>query len=84
MNGILKSAIVILVVSVTAMIWGIQYRNNHVMEGAMGMLFGGSTTYAMAGWVVGIGILAFLVGIGLLIAGLVRSGRNKPTDRPPL
>ncbi len=85
MNGILTSAIVILVVSATATIWGFWYRQNHVMEGVMGKLFGGSNadTYSMAGWALGIGILAFLIGIGLLIAGLVRSGGNKPIDRPP-
>ena len=80
MNGVLKSAIVILVVSAMATIWGTQYRQNHAMEGAMGMIFGGSSsgTYTMAGWAMGLGILAFLVGIGLLIAGLVQTRGNKP------
>lgn len=74
MSSLLKSAIVILVVSAVSVIWGTQYRQNHAMEGAMGMLFGSSSsgTYTMAGWAMGLGILAFLVGIGLLIAGLVQ------------
>jgi len=76
MNEVLKSAIIILVVSATATIWGVQYRNSHVMEGAAGMFFGGvSQTYEMAGWAMGLGILGFLVGIGVLVAGLVKSGR---------
>jgi hypothetical protein len=75
MNGILKSAIVILVVSISATIWGFHYRQNHAMEGAVGMLFGGgSQTYELAGWALGLGILGLLIGIGVLIAGLVKSG----------
>lgn len=76
MNGVLKSAIIILGVSGTATVWGFQYRSNHGFEGAMGSIFGGvSQTYAMAGWALGLGILGFLVGIGVLVAGLVKSGR---------
>lgn len=85
MNSSLRSAIGILVVSAAAVAWGYQYRQDHAIEGAMGMIFGGQQgiggTYAIAGWVIGIGILAFLVGVGFLTAGLVQLGSNKPADR---
>lgn len=76
MNGVLKSAIIILLVSGIATVWGFQYRQSHAVEGAVGMFFGGvSQTYVMAGWALGLGILGFLIGIGVLVAGLVKSGK---------
>ena len=73
MNGKLKAAIIVLVASAAAIIWGLQYRGDHPMA-AMGVLFGAQDpTYSLAGWASGLGILAFLVGIALLIAGLVES-----------
>ncbi len=77
MNDLLKSAIAVLVASAAAMIWGFQYRGDHPMA-AMGAFFGSvDPTYALAGWAAGLGVLAFLIGIGLLIAGLVRSNRTQ-------
>jgi ribosomal protein L37AE/L43A len=74
MNNALKPAVFILVASGAATIWGAQYRQNHPFEGAANMIFGGvSQTYETAGWAIGLGILGFLVGIGVLIAGLVKS-----------
>lgn len=79
--NLVMSAITTMVVSAICVIWGSWYRSNHVMEGAMGMLFGGeSSTYSTAGWAMGLGVLAFLVGIGLLIAGLVQRGGSKTTE----
>jgi branched-chain amino acid transport system permease protein len=76
MNGILKSGIIILVVSGAATIWGAHYRSNHGFEGAIGSIIEGvSQTYTIAGWALGLGVLGFLVGIGVLVAGLVNSGR---------
>lgn len=84
MNSLTKQAIAVLVISAIATGGGCQYRQSHAMEGAMGMIFGGGTSaYTIAGWAMGLGILAFLVGIGLLIAGLVKSGGSNPEDRPP-
>lgn len=75
MNSVLKSALVILAVSISATVWGVNYRQNHAMEGAVGMIFGGaSKTYELAGWAFGLGVLGLLIGIGVLIAGLVKSG----------
>ena len=72
MNGLTASAIVVLLTSVALMGWGFEYRSDRPM-GAVGALFGaGDPTYSAAGWSIGIGILAFLVGIALLVGGLVR------------
>ncbi len=80
MNSMLQSAIAILVASAAAMIWGIQYRSNHPLS-MMGALFGASDpTYTLAGWALGLGVLAFLIGIALLIGGLSQSNRSTPKD----
>ncbi|MBI3894337.1 MAG: hypothetical protein HY313_00250 [Acidobacteria bacterium] len=77
MNGVLKSAIIILIASGIATVWGYQYRQSHAVEGAMGMFFGGvSQTYVIAGWALGLGILGFLIGIGVLVAGLLKAGNG--------
>lgn len=80
--SVLKSAIIILVISASSVIWGGWYRSSHAMDGAIGMFFGGTVadTYTKAGWAMGVGALAFLVGIALLIAGLVQRGRNEESD----
>lgn len=79
--NLVQTAITTMVVSALCVIWGTWYRSNHAMEGAMGAIFGGaSTTFTTAGWAMGLGVLAFLVGLGLLIAGLVQRGGRKPTD----
>jgi hypothetical protein len=79
--NLVTTAITTMVISAICVIWGSWYRSNHVMEGAMGMFFGGaSSTYTTAGWAMGLGGLAFLVGIGVLIAGLVQRGGSKATD----
>lgn len=73
MNGKLSTAIIVLVLSAVALVWGFQYRSNHPFA-AVGAFFGAEDpVYSMAGWAVGLGILAFLIGIALLIAGLVQS-----------
>lgn len=81
MNELTKQAIFVLVVSAIATGGGCQYRKSHALEGAVGMVFGGgSSAYSIASWAMGLGFLAFLVGIGLLIAGLVKG--NSPTNPP--
>lgn len=76
-NGTLASAVALLLASGAAIIWGAYYRQNHVMEGAMGFFGGGSQTYAAAGWALGLGVLAFLIGIGTLVAGLMTNGNKR-------
>ena len=73
-NGLLTSAVFVLATSTAAIIWGAYYRQNHVVEGAASLLGGGSQTYAAAGWALGLGILAFLIGVGALVAGFMRTG----------
>ncbi len=78
MNSELKSAIIILVVSIMATVWGVNYRQNHAFEGAVGAFFGtASQTYSLAGWAMGLGIIGILIGVGVLIAGLIKTG-NPP------
>jgi hypothetical protein len=81
MNNMLGSAIGVLVASAVAMIWGFQYRSDHQMA-ALGAMFGATPdpTYALAGWASGLGVLAFLVGIALLVGGLVQA--NRGTQKP--
>ena len=60
------------------MIWGVKYRSDHPMA-VVGALFGAADpTYAVAGWALGLGVLAFLIGIALLIGGLVQTSRGTP------
>lgn len=77
MNGMTTTAVVVLAASVGAVIWGVQYRSDHQMAAVATMVFGGATdpTYSLAGWAAGLGALAFLIGIALLIGGLVQAGR---------
>lgn len=78
MNNMLHAAIAILLASGAAMIWGGSYRADHPMA-VVGALFGAADpTYAVAGWALGLGVLAFLIGIALLIGGLVQVGRRTP------
>ncbi len=85
MNGLLVWAIAVLIASGAGMFWAIPYRQNHPMA-AVGAFFGSvDPTYALAGWVAGGSVLAFLVGIGLLIAGLVRATQTpqaEPVHQP--
>lgn len=77
MNDLLKYAITILVASGASMIWGFSYRGNHPV-GAVGAFFGAEdSTFTLAGWVAGLGVIGFLVGLALLIAGLVQQSRAR-------
>lgn len=79
MNEMLKYAIVVLAGSIVAMIWGFQYRGDHPMQ-AVGAFFGYSDpTYSIAGWAARLGVIAFVIGIALLIGGLAQT--NKETER---
>lgn len=79
MNDLTRSAIVMLVASACATLWGYWYSQTHAMEAVGVAFFGGSAgpTYVMAQWAMVVGVLAFLLGIGLLIAGLNRSGSSR-------
>lgn len=75
-NGVLPSAIILLVVSVPAIIWGVWYRQNNVMEGVVGIFGGPAQTYEAAGWAFGLGLLVFIISVGMLVAGLMKSRGN--------
>jgi pSer/pThr/pTyr-binding forkhead associated (FHA) protein len=67
MDGILTSGIVVVSISVICVIFGYVYLRNHPFG-----MFIGDPTYSLAGWAVGLGLISFFTGLGLLIAGLVR------------
>jgi len=74
MNTLTKTSIVLLLLSVGAFFWGNWYMDSHPFIG-MGVAFGMSdTTYTIAKAAVYLGLLGFILGVGLLIAGLVRKG----------
>lgn len=75
-NELLTSAVILLGLSVGAIIWGAYYRQNHVMEGVVGIFGGPAQTYEAAGWALGLGLLVFLIGVGVLVAGLMKSRGN--------
>ena len=79
MNRELKSAILILIVSTAAMVWGVNYRNNHAMNGVELMPSDGPLLYMLAGWVLRLGVFSFLTGVGFLVAGIVKN----PDEKPP-
>ncbi len=74
MNNLTKTSIGLLLLSVGAFFWGNWYMDNHPFIG-IGVAFGMSdTTYTIAKTAVYLGVLGFILGAGLLIAGLVRKG----------
>ena len=80
MNTMLKVALPLLLVSAGSVVWGVQYRTERPLA-TMNAFFGKvDQTYVFAGWVAGLGALAFLVGIAFLVAGLVQASR---TSSPP-
>ena len=81
MNNLTKYAIAILASSTLAMLWGFEYRSDHRLD-ATAAFFGAtaSPTYTLAGWAAGLGVLAFIIGIALLIGGLVQQ-KQPGTDR---
>ncbi|MEK6406788.1 MAG: hypothetical protein AABN34_07485 [Acidobacteriota bacterium] len=72
MNDLVKSAIVVLIVSLIAVAWGYNYTSTHQLSGLANMFGNVDSTYTMANWAIGIGVLGFLLGVALLIGGLVK------------
>ena len=72
MSGLLKSAIVVLIVSVVVFLWGMSYVNAHQSAGVASMFGATDSTYSIAQSSILLGVLGFLLGLGLLIAALVR------------
>jgi predicted RNA-binding Zn-ribbon protein involved in translation (DUF1610 family) len=72
MNSLLKFAIYTLIISTLVFLLGQWYTSTH-RYAAFGAMFGNrDTAYSLASFAILLGLLAFLVGIGLLIGGLVQ------------
>ena len=69
----------VLLYSAVAVLWGYWYSQIHAVEAVGVAFFGGSAspTYVMAQWAMVAGMLAFLLGVGLLVAGLNRSSSGR-------
>ena len=80
MNGMLKGAIAVLVASIVGMIWGFQYRSEHQLAAVTAFFGASDPLYTAAGWAAGLGVLAFVIGIALLIGGLVKVSRSQLTS----
>lgn len=79
MNDLTWIASHLLAYSAAAVLWGYWYSQTHAVE-AVGVAFSGGSTspiYVIAQLAMIAGILAFLLGIGLLIAGLNRSSGGR-------
>jgi len=72
MNDLVKSAIVVLIVSLIAVAWGYKYTTTHQRSGLANMFSNVDSTYTLANWAIGIGVLGFLRGAALLTGGLVK------------
>jgi len=72
-DSLTSAGIVVLVASGLSAIWGYFYVQNHPFEGMATMLSGQTSTYSIASFAMVGGLLGFLLGVGLLIAGLSRS-----------
>ena len=72
MNNLTKWAIGLLLLSLIALIWGYNYQDSHKMEGLGAFLGADVTTYRIAGTCKIAGTVAFVVAIGLLVAGLLQ------------
>lgn len=79
MNTLLKSGILVLVISAVAFIWANSYLNAHPMGGVSAIFGNADTTYDFARNVTPIALLGFLVGLVLLGAGLFRKEPTSPT-----
>ena len=81
-NTLSKMAIAIIVASIAAMIWGFHYQGEHPIVGAAAFFGYSDPTYTLAGWAAGLGVIGFLIGIALLIAGLIQSSTPAPATMP--
>lgn len=83
MNTLLRSAIVVLILSVVAFVWGYSYTQQNKSK-AWGAMFGHrDPTYEAAGYATIAGVAGFLIGIGLLIGGLVKQKETSSRQRTP-
>jgi len=72
MNALVRSALVVLIGSIIALAWGYNYTSSHQLSGLANMFGNVDSTYTLANWSIGIGVIGLLLGLALLIGGLVR------------
>lgn len=71
-NGLLVFAVLVLVGSGLAFLWGYQYISTHQLAGFATAFGYNDPTYSVANGALIVGALGFVLGIGLLIGGLVK------------
>jgi hypothetical protein len=81
MSNLLTSAIIVLILSVVGFLWGNSYVNAHPFVGIASVFGASDPTYSTAQSAILLGVLGFLLGLGLLIAALVR-GNTPKSDAP--
>ncbi len=81
MNNLLIASIITLASSIIAFIWGYAYMDIHKMDGLADAFGHGDSVYIAAKYLELGGAIAFLVGIGLLIGGLVRNGDKSSSNQ---
>jgi len=74
------SGVLLMVVSAMAYFWSSNYIGQNALKAGLGSLMGQSDpTYSLATTIATFSPFTFVLGVGLLIAGLVR-GRPKPSS----
>jgi hypothetical protein len=67
MNYLIKIAIVLLIGSIIAMIWGDNYVSSHMLTGIASSVGYSDSTYTMAKLAIPLGVLGFMAGAVVLI-----------------
>lgn len=72
MNNLLKFGTMILIASVIAVIWGMNYVSNHRLSGFANAFGNVDPTYEIANLATIVGLIGALVGVAFLIGGFVK------------
>jgi hypothetical protein len=72
MNKLTLCAILLLIASLLAFFWGLNYQQSHQFSGIANLFGDADPTYKVAGQVMIAGVIGFFVGIACLIGGLVQ------------
>lgn len=74
-SGLLNFSVVVLVISAAAFVWGYWYISTHQLVGFAAAFGYQDPTYNTANGALVLGALGFVLGIGLLIAGLIKKAK---------